>query len=80
LAATVEDPDSGEELFDIRDALKQLTEKQGAAVELCFLRDMSQRAAAKDMGIAVSTLCGHLSAAKAHLKDIISPLMPPTLV
>jgi DNA-directed RNA polymerase specialized sigma24 family protein len=75
LAATVINPGRGEEPFDIRDALKPLTTQQSDAVELCFLGDMSQRAAAKRMGIAVSTLCGHLSAAKKHLKEILPRLM-----
>jgi RNA polymerase sigma factor (sigma-70 family) len=75
LAETMEDVEPGEDLFEIHDALKQLTEQQSEAVVLYFLREMSLRAAAKQMGIAVGTLRGHLSAAKKHLKEILPPLM-----
>lgn len=78
LAATMEDSEPGEELFDICKAMKQLTKQQSDAVERCILKDMSLREAAKEMGIAVSTLCGHLSAAKEHLKEILPPLLPPS--
>ena len=76
LAATVEDHEPSEEQLGVGDWLKQLTKNQSAAVELCILCGMSQRTAAKEMGIAVSTLCGHLSTAKKHLKDILAPLLP----
>jgi RNA polymerase sigma factor (sigma-70 family) len=79
LAARVADPGHGEELFDIREALKQLTEKQRAAVELCFLDEMSQRDAAKVMGVSVSTLHENLIAGKHHLQEILPALMPPSL-
>lgn len=74
LATTVEDSEPGEEPYDICDALRQLTRRQSEAIELCFLRGMSLRAAAKEMGIAVTTLSGHLSAAKERLKEILHPI------
>ena len=78
LAATVEAPEPGEELFDMGEALKCLTKQQRAAAELCILAQMSQRDAAREMGIAVGTLGGHLKAAKARLKEILPALMPPS--
>jgi DNA-directed RNA polymerase specialized sigma24 family protein len=76
LAATVIHPGRSEEQWDISEALKLLTKQQSDAVALCILGEMSQRAAAKQMGIAVSTLCGHLNAAKERLKEILPALMP----
>jgi len=78
LAATVIHPGHSEEQWDIGDALKPLTKQQREAVELCFLGEMSRRAAAKQMGIAVSTLCGHLSTAKKRLEEILPALVPPS--
>jgi DNA-directed RNA polymerase specialized sigma24 family protein len=79
LAATMKHPARREGQWDIGDALKPLTKQQIEAVIFCILCDMSQRAAAKKMGIAVGTLCGHLSAAKERLKDILPPLMSSRL-
>lgn len=61
------------QLFDIVDVLGQLTELQSEAVELCWIAGMSQRDAAKRLGIAVGTLCRHLKAAKERLKEILGP-------
>jgi RNA polymerase sigma factor (sigma-70 family) len=74
LAALVSDPgpDEDEEMFDIRDVLNQLTELQSEAVELCWLADMSQRDAAKRLGISVGTLGRHLKAAKKRLEEILA--------
>jgi DNA-directed RNA polymerase specialized sigma24 family protein len=73
LAASVTDASPGEELFDICEALKQLTDQQCVAVELCILKGVSQRDAARVMGIAVGTLCDHLLAAKNRLNRILAP-------
>ena len=58
------------------DALKQLTDKQSDAVELCILREMSQRDAAKETRIPVGTLCCRLKAAKERLKEILPTFIP----
>jgi DNA-directed RNA polymerase specialized sigma24 family protein len=79
LAATAVDTGPGEELFDIRDALKQLTEKQRTAVELCFLGEMSRRGAAKVMHVSASTVQAYLIAGKERLKEILPALLSPSL-
>jgi DNA-directed RNA polymerase specialized sigma24 family protein len=71
--AIVKAPADGGDLFDLREALMQLTKQQSEAVELCFLRGMSQRDAARSMGISVGTLGGHLVAAKERLREILAP-------
>jgi RNA polymerase sigma factor (sigma-70 family) len=76
LPARVNPPDSSESLFDIDDVLSRLTQRQRTAVELCLLENMSLRTAAREMGISVGTLCGHLSAAKEHLKGALAPFRP----
>ena len=72
VAATASECEPVEELFDLRAALSQLTEPQSEAVQLCFLEGMSQREAAKCMGIAVGTLSGHLIAGKKRLAVILA--------
>jgi len=77
LAATNNNQEPRDGSCDIAGVLNQLTEKQHAAVNLCILEGMSQREAAKELGIAVSTLCDRLCAAKKRLKKVLTPLMPP---
>jgi RNA polymerase sigma factor (sigma-70 family) len=77
LASTDDNQEPRNDSWDIVSALKQLTKKQSAAVDLCILQGKSQREAAREMGIAVSTLCDRLSAAKNRLKRILAPLMRP---
>jgi DNA-directed RNA polymerase specialized sigma24 family protein len=72
VAATANDCEPVEERFDLRNTLSQLTEPQSDAVQLCFLEGMSQREAARCMGIAVGTLSGHLSAGKKRLAVILA--------
>jgi DNA-directed RNA polymerase specialized sigma24 family protein len=71
LAATVIDTWPGEERLEISDALKRLTQRQSDAIQLCVFRELPLRVAAKEMKIAVRTLCGHLSAAKERLREIL---------
>jgi DNA-directed RNA polymerase specialized sigma24 family protein len=80
LATMAKQPGRDEEApFDICGALNQLTDKQNNAVTLCLLMGMSRRQAAWKMGIAVSTLCGHLSVAKERLKEILPEVLPSSL-
>lgn len=72
MAAMVQAPGSADEQSRVDRWLNQLTQKQRDAVDLCILGEMSQRDAAEEMGIAVSTLRGHLDAAVARLKEIVT--------
>lgn len=62
-----------EDRLGICHALRQLTEQQSKAVDLCDRQGKSQRAAAKEMKISVSTLGKHLAAGKARLREILGP-------
>jgi Sigma-70, region 4 len=79
LATMVEAPQEPEErgeLFDINEALSQLTQRQRGAVELCFLGRMTRREGALSMGINVGTFGRHLKAGKRRLQAILSKYDP----
>jgi hypothetical protein len=79
LAAMVEAPQEPEErgeLFDINEALSQLTQRQRGAVELCFLGRMTRREGAVSMGINVGTFGRHLKAGKRRLQATLSNYDP----
>jgi RNA polymerase sigma factor (sigma-70 family) len=62
--------------FTLDDVLSQLTEQQSQAVKLCLLWRMSQREAARSMGISVGTLSRHLKTGKHRLRAILVQYVP----
>lgn len=76
LAATAPASEFRGMLFDLGEALGQLTAQQSQAVKLCILRGHSTREAARSMGISAGTLWGHLSAGKERLRAILADHEP----